>query len=102
MAKEIRREVVQEVSEALEEFQREEGSCKDTAKGVAGNIHNERFRQFWLKTLKPDAWTVKVIEEGYKLPFLTAPDRYCEETTNRPKRMFHISGKKFALYARKG
>ena len=81
-AKKIRNEVVKEVSELLERIQAEESEAdaqKEVPVSVAGNIHREKYRKFWLDRLKPDAWTVKVVEEGYKLPFLSEPTEYFEE-----------------------
>ena len=56
--KDVRREVVREVTEVLEAFQEEEEvRFKEVDKKVAGNIHKKEYREFWLDKLKPDAWT---------------------------------------------
>lgn len=36
---------------------------------VAGNIHRREFDKFWREELKPDIWTARVRQEGYKLSF---------------------------------
>ena len=76
------------MSEVLERIQVEESEAdaqKELPVVVAGNIHKEKYREFWLNKLKPDAWTVKVIEEGYKLPFLSEPTEYFEENNKSAK-----------------
>ena len=85
-AKDVRREVVREVTEVLEAFKEEEEvDFKEVDKRVAGNIHKDKYREFWLKNLKPDAWTVRVLKEGYKLPFLTEPEAYVEPNNKSAK-----------------
>ena len=35
---------------------------------VAGNIHDQRYRDFWL-SLQPDPFVLGVLQDGYRLPF---------------------------------
>ena len=56
-AKDIRREVVREVTEVLEALKEEEEvTFKELDKQVAGNIHKDSYRDFCLRKLKPDMW----------------------------------------------
>ena len=50
---------------------------------VAGNIHNLRYRDFWL-SLNPDPFVLGVLEHGYRLPFRddVCPGAY-REANNR-------------------
>ena len=45
---------------------------------VAGKIHKQEFVLFWRETLKADAWTMHVLENGYALPFVAEPSPYFE------------------------
>jgi hypothetical protein len=40
---------------------------------VHGNIHRPEHVKFWMETIKPDAWTKSVLENGYKIPFTDLP-----------------------------
>lgn len=83
----IQKEVVKEVEQVLREIGFDAGeNIKDTAVKVAGNIHKKEFRKFWLEHLKLDTWKLHVLEEGYKLPFLTPPDRYIEGNNQSSKK----------------
>ena len=53
-AKDVRREVVREVTEWLEEVD-ETVKINEVDTRVAGNIHRDHYREFWMKVLKPDA-----------------------------------------------
>ena len=55
------------------------------SKKVAGNIARQEFRNFWLHELKADVWTVKLLEEGYRLPFREEPGQY-QERNNKSAR----------------
>ena len=46
---------MEEIAEILEELG--DDGYRDIAGKVAGNIHKEKFRKFWLQKLKPDSWT---------------------------------------------
>jgi len=46
---------------------------------LAGRIHAPNFRDFWVNTLKADAWVTSVILNGYKLPLCVQPASYREE-----------------------
>ena len=52
---------------------------------VAGNIARQEFRNFWINDLKADVWTVRLLEEGYRLPFREAPGQY-QERNNKSAR----------------
>ena len=75
-----------EIAEVLEDSGFEAGDgVKETAVKVVGNIHKKEFGQFWLDTLKPEAWTCRVLQEGYKLSFLTQPDKHIEGNNQSAK-----------------
>ena len=48
---------------------------------VAGSIHRENVRPFWKDTLQADKYILKMLEEGYRLPFREGcePQRYKEK-----------------------
>lgn len=40
-----------------------------------GAIHKEKFRSFWVNTLKADEWVVQTLEKGYMIPFKEPPTK---------------------------
>ena len=48
---------------------------------MAGSIHRPEVRRFWKEELKADERTLRILEEGYKLPFKAGcqPQRYQEK-----------------------
>ena len=63
------------------EGEENETDWQESSKIVAGNIHKPEVREFWLDTLKADKHTMKVLEEGYRLPFKDGcqPQKYREK-----------------------
>jgi hypothetical protein len=47
-----------------------------------GSIHDHSVRDFWTQELRSPPWVVKLLEEGYHLPFVSEPPCY-EEKNNR-------------------
>ena len=41
--------------------------------GVPGHIHGLQFRDFWRKDLKPTAFVMDAVENGYKIPLTQRP-----------------------------
>ena len=56
---------------SLENQLQYEGRRLTTNMDVPGNIHKQKFRNFWLDMLKAPEFVLKTLEEGYKLPFHT-------------------------------
>ena len=42
-----------------------------------GKIHEMSCREFWVTTLKANAWVLDTLQHGYALPFHTVPDKIC-------------------------
>lgn len=70
----------------------EETESVDMVKGIAqekiesqtfvpGSIHQLKFRNFWVNTLKCAPWVENVLKFGYRIPFTSIPDQY-EERNN--------------------
>ena len=64
---------------------------------VAGNIHNPKYRDFWL-SLQPDPFVLGVLQDGYRLPFRdgVTPGAYRENNNktaleNLPFLRSHVS-----------
>ena len=48
-----------------------EGSSASARLG--GHLHLKRFRQFWESELHAPCWLLSFLEDGYRLPFVSAP-----------------------------
>ncbi len=46
---------------------------------VSGSIHNSEYFGFWKETLLASAWVLQVLEDGYKIPFVSLPGAYMED-----------------------
>ena len=53
---------------------------------VPGGIHEPDAVQFWRSELKANQWVLDVLECGYVIPFLKAPERYEEDNNMSAKR----------------
>ena len=58
---------------ASPEMQHALGKQEVTKDGVPGRIHDSKFRDFWKSELKPPAFIMDAIENGYEIPFLEEP-----------------------------
>ena len=65
-------------TECEEESSQKGGGSHDQ---VAGNIHKEKFRDFWKTELEADEYVLNILEQGYKLPFKEGckPEKYREK-----------------------
>jgi len=71
------------------EAQVQEGvTCEKDTKQifVPGGIHEPDAVQFWRSELKANQWVLDVLECGYVIPFLKAPERYEEDNNMSAKR----------------
>jgi hypothetical protein len=50
-----------------------------------GSIHEDKFYEFWRDVLEAPAWILKVIKEGYEIPFKSTPGSY-QERNNKTAR----------------
>ena len=62
-----------------------ENSCTTEDTFVPGSIHNPKNFAYWKDTLKANKWVLETLENGYALPFTTAPQQY-EEPNNKSAR----------------
>ena len=62
-------ELVQSLTNEADYF----GRRLTTNCAVPGNIHREKYRDFWLNVLKPSKLVRDTIEYGYSLPFASIP-----------------------------
>lgn len=46
---------------------------------VAGNIHDSKFKKFWINEIKADTFVLNILHEGYKLEFESIPPCYYEK-----------------------
>jgi len=46
-----------------------------------GSIHQQEFRDFWVKELKASRWVLDALDQGYTIPFTEEPGQY-EEKNN--------------------
>ena len=58
---------------ALPEVQHALSKQEITKDGVPGHIHELQFRDFWKKELRPPAFILDAIENGYKIPLTGSP-----------------------------
>jgi len=58
---------------------------EDEKKFEPGNIHNEKFFDYWKNDLAATPWVLNLLEQGYKIPFKTMPPVY-EEQNNATAR----------------
>jgi hypothetical protein len=56
----------------------------------AGEIHEQRFKQFWIENLNPSKWVLDVLEDGYTIPFYTEPEDYCERNNKSVRENMQI------------
>jgi hypothetical protein len=63
---------------------------------VPGGIHKEDAIQFWRSELKANQWVMDVLENGYVIPFLSAPEKYEEENNMSAQRHMEFVRKNVA------
>ena len=54
------------------------GRKLSTNRNVPGNIHKQEYREFWRNKVKPSKLVMDVIENKYKLPFISEPPKSFE------------------------
>ena len=68
--------------ESIQNEAKYEGRRLVTNVQVPGNIHRKEFRDFWQNVLKPTAFVMETIENGYSLPLREIPPE-CHEGNNK-------------------
>ena len=53
----------------------------EISKAKPGDIHEERFREFW-QSLRPGSWVLSVLQKGYEIPFKGDMPAQYEEANN--------------------
>ena len=59
---------------------------KAKEKFVPGGIHTPEAIQFWKAKLKANSWVMEVLENGYIMPFVRAPEKYEEDNNLSAKK----------------